>query len=295
VDNIDLWVGALAEDHVPGTSTGPLIRAGLIDQFTRLRDGDSFFYRNPNMAPPFSASDLSTLENDRTLADLIRLDSGADVIQDNIFFFRVRISGTVFNDLDRDGRQDAGEGGLSGRTLTLINVNDPANPVVVATTTTNSGGNYRFDVFDGLSTGNFQVVETVPAGWRATTANPRTVNIPRGETFLDVDFGNARTTSTVSGAAAPSTDPTAPTAPSTGTGGVSRPQSPPLLPPDQASAGPDITDGPTPGPSAAPPALRMPEGPAGTTPTTAFAPPTTATPLSPTAPEDPFLSGLSLT
>src|SRR5205823_10685099 len=104
VNNIDLWVGALAEGHVPGTSTGPLVRAGLIDQFTRLRDGDSFFYRNPNMALPFSASDLSALENDRTLADLIRLDSGADVIQDNIFFFRVRISGTVFNDLDRDGR-----------------------------------------------------------------------------------------------------------------------------------------------------------------------------------------------
>src|SRR5204863_625191 len=59
VDNIDLWVGALAEDHVPGTSTGPLIRAGLIDQFTRLRDGDSFFYKNPNMALPFSASDQS--------------------------------------------------------------------------------------------------------------------------------------------------------------------------------------------------------------------------------------------
>src|SRR5207237_8610383 len=45
VDNIDLWVGALAEDHVAGTSTGPLIRAGLIDQFTRLRDGDSFWYQ----------------------------------------------------------------------------------------------------------------------------------------------------------------------------------------------------------------------------------------------------------
>src|SRR5262249_53831476 len=44
VDNIDLWVGALAEDHVPGASVGPLIRAGLIDQFKRLRDGDSFFF-----------------------------------------------------------------------------------------------------------------------------------------------------------------------------------------------------------------------------------------------------------
>lgn len=44
VDNIDPWVGALAENHVEGTSVGPLVLAALVDQFTRLRDGDSFFY-----------------------------------------------------------------------------------------------------------------------------------------------------------------------------------------------------------------------------------------------------------
>src|SRR5205814_5348011 len=40
VDNIDAFVGALAEDHVPGADVGPLTRAVLIDQFTRLRDSD---------------------------------------------------------------------------------------------------------------------------------------------------------------------------------------------------------------------------------------------------------------
>ncbi|MBD3676678.1 MAG: peroxiredoxin [Planctomycetaceae bacterium] len=44
VDDIDLWIGALAEDHVPGTSVGPLVLVGMVDQFTRLRDGDPFFY-----------------------------------------------------------------------------------------------------------------------------------------------------------------------------------------------------------------------------------------------------------
>ncbi|HEX8204004.1 MAG TPA: peroxidase family protein, partial [Isosphaeraceae bacterium] len=44
VDDIDAWVGALAEDHVAGGSTGPLIRAVLADQFARLRDGDRFWY-----------------------------------------------------------------------------------------------------------------------------------------------------------------------------------------------------------------------------------------------------------
>src|SRR5205814_7086205 len=40
VDNIDVFVGALAEDHVAGADVGPLTRAVLIDQFTRLRDSD---------------------------------------------------------------------------------------------------------------------------------------------------------------------------------------------------------------------------------------------------------------
>src|SRR5439155_11223784 len=61
VNNIDLWVGGLAEDHVPGTSTGPLIRAALIDQFTRLRDGDSFWYQNIFDGPALSAIQQTTL------------------------------------------------------------------------------------------------------------------------------------------------------------------------------------------------------------------------------------------
>ena len=46
VDNIDLWVGGLAEDHVPGGSVGETVRAIISDQFERLRDGDRFFYLN---------------------------------------------------------------------------------------------------------------------------------------------------------------------------------------------------------------------------------------------------------
>jgi len=44
INNVDLWVGALSEDQVDGTSVGELILTGLIDQFERLRDGDRFFY-----------------------------------------------------------------------------------------------------------------------------------------------------------------------------------------------------------------------------------------------------------
>src|SRR5207249_9311881 len=43
VNNIDLWVGAMAEDHVRGSSLGPLARRIIADQFQRLRDGDRFW------------------------------------------------------------------------------------------------------------------------------------------------------------------------------------------------------------------------------------------------------------
>src|SRR6185295_549731 len=46
VDNVDLWVGGLAEDHVRGGSLGPTFRRILIDQFTRTRDGDRFWFEN---------------------------------------------------------------------------------------------------------------------------------------------------------------------------------------------------------------------------------------------------------
>lgn len=46
VDDIDLWVGGLAEDHVPGALVGELVHKVLVDQFTRLRDGDRFWYEN---------------------------------------------------------------------------------------------------------------------------------------------------------------------------------------------------------------------------------------------------------
>ena len=46
VDEIDPWVGALAEDTIAGAAVGELTRAALADQFTRLRDGDRHWWLN---------------------------------------------------------------------------------------------------------------------------------------------------------------------------------------------------------------------------------------------------------
>lgn len=85
VNDIDAWVGALAEDHLPGTSLGPLVAMGLIDQFTRLRDGDRFWYRND---PAFSPDDIAWLDSVR-LSDIIRWNTNITNIQDNVFFLPV--------------------------------------------------------------------------------------------------------------------------------------------------------------------------------------------------------------
>lgn len=81
VDNIDLWIGGLAEDHVPGSSMGETFTAILVDQFVRLRDGDRFWYQSS--LPGRLVREIE----DTTLADIIRRNTNITKLQDNVFFF----------------------------------------------------------------------------------------------------------------------------------------------------------------------------------------------------------------
>ena len=82
VDAIDPWTGGLAEDHLPGSSMGELFTTVLVDQFTRLRDGDRYWYlRDPDL----SAADINEIQA-TTLADIVRRNTGISQIQDNVFF-----------------------------------------------------------------------------------------------------------------------------------------------------------------------------------------------------------------
>lgn len=80
-DDIDVWIGGLAEDHVPGSMVGPLFQAILVDQFTRLRDGDPNWFERI-----YSGSRLRKIRQTR-LADVIRRNTrinrtiGADVFR----------------------------------------------------------------------------------------------------------------------------------------------------------------------------------------------------------------------
>jgi hypothetical protein len=80
VNNIDVWVGGLAENHVAGASVGELIRTVLVDQFTRLREADRFWYQRI-----FRGRKLRTIEN-TTLADVIERNTHVAGLQANVFF-----------------------------------------------------------------------------------------------------------------------------------------------------------------------------------------------------------------
>lgn len=79
IDNIDAWIGLMSEDHVPGAAIGETLMAIFTDQFSRLRDGDRFFYLNDADLLPY----LSEIEN-TSLADIIAFNSGAE-LSGNVF------------------------------------------------------------------------------------------------------------------------------------------------------------------------------------------------------------------
>jgi hypothetical protein len=108
--DIDLWAGLLAEDHVPGAAVGETLIAVLGDQFTRTRDGDRFFYLNPD-EPSDLAGTLAALG--MTIADLDATTLGAvirrntDIVWLHDYVFRLRLVGDAsgngvvdFNDLN---------------------------------------------------------------------------------------------------------------------------------------------------------------------------------------------------
>lgn len=80
VDEIDLWVGGLAEDHFHEGLVGELFNTIIARQFSNLRDGDRFFYLN-DLELLALAPDIGNTK----LSDIIRRNSSISQIQDNAF------------------------------------------------------------------------------------------------------------------------------------------------------------------------------------------------------------------
>jgi uncharacterized protein (DUF2141 family) len=120
------------------------------------------------------------------------------VVDDNVLTYDFGYRGTaslgdrVWNDLDADGFQDAGEAGLNGITVELLN----SGGNVVASQVTSGDGNYSFA---NLTAGTYTVrivSGTLPAGFVETydldgtaSLHQATVSLTAGQNKVDVDFG----------------------------------------------------------------------------------------------------------
>lgn len=102
-DNADPWIAMISEDQVPGTMTGETDYEILVDQFTRLRDGDRFYFENA------LEEDLAAEIKATRLSDVIERNTDLDV-QDEVFWTRDTL---VFrNGLDNEWLiRDFGENG----------------------------------------------------------------------------------------------------------------------------------------------------------------------------------------
>jgi hypothetical protein len=87
IDNIDPFVGMLAEDLLPGASVGRTLNAIIGNQFARLRDGDRFFYTGDAFLQSEAVRQIRDLDR-VSLADIIRRNTQIVNIQDNVFFDR---------------------------------------------------------------------------------------------------------------------------------------------------------------------------------------------------------------
>jgi hypothetical protein len=74
------------------------------------------------------------------------------------------ISGIVFNDGDKDGKQDRNESGIRNVKITLSGIDDQGNAVSLVTYT-DASGKYSFD---NLRAGKYSLTETQPDGYMST-------------------------------------------------------------------------------------------------------------------------------
>ena len=104
------------------------------------------------------------------------------------------ISGTVFNDVNVNGRRDGGEGGLAGVRVFLdldgSGVPDAVNP----STITDASGDFTFS---GIAPGTYSVRQVLPGFGVIATTQPVVVTVVEGQTAT-ADFGDLLTSTILS-------------------------------------------------------------------------------------------------
>ncbi|XP_003798602.1 thyroid peroxidase isoform X1 [Otolemur garnettii] len=75
LDNVDVWLGGLAEDLLPGARTGPLFACIIGRQMKALRDGDRFWWENRGVFTDAQRRELEKHSLSRVICDNTGLTS----------------------------------------------------------------------------------------------------------------------------------------------------------------------------------------------------------------------------
>jgi hypothetical protein len=138
----------------------------------------------PNYVDGKDTSPVGVVTNDKISSIPVVL--GVDSVGNIFGELGGSISGNVFIDTDKSTVKNGSEANLPNVVLTLKD----SSGNVVATTTSDSNGNYKFD---GLALGTYTVVETQPDGYASTT--PDSVSATVSSTSKDVtgiNFGEVQ-------------------------------------------------------------------------------------------------------
>ena len=142
--------------------------------FTGLAPGNYYLGFVPPAGYGFTKADVGGYATDSDVnpatgmtTTMITLKSGDSQMEWDAGLVRkntASIGDRVWEDKNYNGVQDAGEVGVAGVKVNLLN----ANNQVVATTTTNASGNY---LFDKLAAGSYKVEVVRPSGFYYTKSN----------------------------------------------------------------------------------------------------------------------------
>ncbi|HEY2253180.1 MAG TPA: peroxidase family protein, partial [Planctomycetaceae bacterium] len=170
VNNVELFVGLMAENHVSGSSLGQTEQAILAEQFETLRDGDRYFYENADS--PALVNQL----NHTTLADILERNTNLTNLQSDVFIFTPgTISGTVTSQSGND---------LAGIAIQLVN----SRGQVVGTTTTAKDGTYEFNGVTTGATYQVRIQASNQSGVASTVTKRVTLADADNAGEYDVDF-----------------------------------------------------------------------------------------------------------
>jgi peroxidase len=146
VDSVDLWIGAMAEDHLPEANVGELLATGLALQFRHLRDGDRFFFLYDDALSEDEKQKIRTT----SFANVIERNTEMTTIQQMAFF--------TPDDIDSDGDRTtdgeelaAGTDPLDPDSIFQINHVSMISGQVVLQWNSVAGKSYRIQYRNSLS------------------------------------------------------------------------------------------------------------------------------------------------